>query len=75
MLKTEEKALLRAVGLRIRELREECGMSQEKLAFRSGIHRTYISSVERGLRNIAILNLHRLARALRISLRDLIDIE
>lgn len=75
MLASEDRAFLIAVGRRIRTLRMERGLSQEKLALRSGIHRTYISSVERGQRNIALLNLKRLARTLRVSLPDLMDID
>jgi transcriptional regulator with XRE-family HTH domain len=51
-------------GLRLRAVREEVGISQEKLAELAGLHRTYVSSVERGKRNISIENIERLARAL-----------
>ena len=51
-------------GLRLREVREQVGISQEKLAELAGLHRTYVSSVERGKRNISIENIERLARAL-----------
>jgi transcriptional regulator with XRE-family HTH domain len=58
-------------GRRLRELRRERGLSQEELAFRSGLHRTYLSSVERGERNVAVVNIERLARALEIDMCDL----
>lgn len=61
-----------AFGKRVREIRQARGMSQEELAFESGLHRTYISSVERGERNIAIINMHKIAKALGVDLRDLI---
>jgi transcriptional regulator with XRE-family HTH domain len=48
----------------VRELRQAQGLSQEGLAERSGLHRTYISSLERGQRNVGLDNLHVLARAL-----------
>lgn len=48
------------------------GISQEELAFRSGIHRTYISSVERGERNIAIVNMKKIADALELHLKEII---
>jgi transcriptional regulator with XRE-family HTH domain len=51
-------------GLRLREVREQVGISQEKLAELAGLHRTYVSSVERGKRNISIENIERLSRAL-----------
>ena len=58
-------------GRRLRELRRERGLSQEELAFRAGLHRTYVSSVERGERNVALINIERLARALEIDMCDL----
>jgi transcriptional regulator with XRE-family HTH domain len=48
-------------------------LSQEKLAALAGIHRNYAGAVERGEKNIALLNMTRLAKALRISLADLIQ--
>ncbi|MGG1597939.1 helix-turn-helix domain-containing protein [Paenibacillus naphthalenovorans] len=46
-------------GQRVRELRARCGMSQEMLAHRAGLDRTYISGVERGKRNISIVNIEK----------------
>jgi transcriptional regulator with XRE-family HTH domain len=57
---------------RIREIRLEKGISQEKLAELSNLHRTYISSVERGERNITVDNMERLAVALGVDIRDLL---
>ena len=59
-------------GRRLRELRKERGLSQEELAFRAGLHRTYVSSAERGERNVALINIERLARALGVDMCDLI---
>ncbi len=59
-------------GTRLRSLREQRGLSQEALAFRSGLHRTYVSSAERGERNVSLVNLDRLASALGIPLRELV---
>jgi transcriptional regulator with XRE-family HTH domain len=54
------------VGLNVRRIRQEHGWSQEELAFESGLHRTYISGIERGARNPTVLVLQELADALRI---------
>lgn len=48
----------------IHRIRMEAGLSQEELAFRSGLHRTYISSVERGQRNVSLENIFLIAGAL-----------
>ena len=60
-----EKAQLKAFGVRVRKLREQLDWSQEHLAERAGLHRTYISGLERGERNVSVLNILRLARALK----------
>jgi transcriptional regulator with XRE-family HTH domain len=58
-------------GKRLREIREKAGISQEKLAELAGLHRTYVSSVERGKRNISIQNVERLAAALGTTMAQL----
>ena len=55
------------VGARIRELRNDRGLSQEKLALAAGLDRTYIASVENGKRNISIVNLEKIIVALNIT--------
>jgi transcriptional regulator with XRE-family HTH domain len=70
----EEKSYLEQIGNRIRELRIETDLSQEKLAFACDLDRTYIGSVERGERNISVLNLSKIAKALKIKTTDLLDI-
>lgn len=57
----------------LRKIRLEKKMSQEELAEESGLHRTYIGSVERGERNISIDNMERLALALNVKLQDLLE--
>ena len=57
-------------GRGLRQFRQERGYSQEELAFRTGLHRTYISSAERGERNVSLVNLERLATALGIAIGD-----
>ena len=58
------------VGNRIKELRNVLGISQEELGFRSGVHRTYIASLEVGKRNISIVTLEKIVNALEICLSD-----
>lgn len=60
-----------AFGRRVRELRQPLGLSQEELADRSGLHRTYVGSVERGERNISLDAIYALSRALGVQVRDL----
>jgi transcriptional regulator with XRE-family HTH domain len=64
----------RQVGLNVRQIRKERGWSQEALAFESGLDRTYISGVERGVRNPTVLVLHELAQALKVSEARLLDV-
>jgi transcriptional regulator with XRE-family HTH domain len=58
-------------GARLRTTRQKEGISQERLAELAGLHRTYVSSVERGKRNISLLNIERLATALGVAMSDL----
>jgi len=64
--------LLRTIGHTIRALRLERGLSQESLASRADLDRSYMSGIERGLRNISVLNIAKIASALDVSVRDLI---
>jgi transcriptional regulator with XRE-family HTH domain len=61
-----------ALGLAIREVRLRVGISQEGLADRSGMHRTYVGGIERGERNVSFGNLLKLASALEIRLSELL---
>ncbi|MCU1462834.1 MAG: transcriptional regulator [Acidimicrobiales bacterium] len=61
-----------ALGDRVRARRTELGLSQEDLAAATGLHRTYVGSVERGERNISLLNIVRLADSLGIDPADLV---
>jgi transcriptional regulator with XRE-family HTH domain len=72
----QERHFLRAIGDRIRERRNELNLTQEELGSRCELHRTFIGSVERGERNISILNLRQIAKSLRISIGKLVfDLE
>ncbi len=68
----DEKLFLQQIGDRIRNLRIEADLSQEKLAFACDLDRTYIGSVERGERNISALNLKKIAKALKVQPADLL---
>ncbi|OUW74938.1 MAG: transcriptional regulator [Saprospirales bacterium TMED214] len=59
-------------GKRLRDLREERGWSQEEFADRAGLHRTYVSAVERGIRNPTLSVLERLAKALGLSMAGMV---
>jgi transcriptional regulator with XRE-family HTH domain len=63
--------VLERFGRKLRAVRTETGISQEALAQRSGLHRTYVSSVERGERNISLVNIAKLANALGVKLSEL----
>lgn len=65
-------SILRSFGARIRARRLELGLSQEKLAELAGLHRTYIGSVERGERNVSLLNIRQIALALKLDPSDLV---
>ena len=58
-------------GAAVRELRKEMNVSQEDFAERAGLHRTYISDLERGKRNVSLENIEKIAKALNLSMADL----
>ncbi|MFJ6023556.1 helix-turn-helix domain-containing protein [Brevundimonas sp. NPDC092305] len=63
----------RRVGRNIKALREAKGWSQEELADQAELHRTYVSGVERGLRNPTVTVLERLAKALKVTIGKVTD--
>lgn len=63
--------LLRTLGRRIRALREEKRWSQERLADEADVDRSYMSGIERGVRNVSVLNLAKVAKALGVPLNSL----
>lgn len=65
----------KAFGKRLSQLRKTKGWSQEKLALESGIARSYLGGVERGQRNIALVNICKLATTLRIRVSHLMDLD
>ena len=62
-------------GIRIKELRAVRGITQEDLAELSGLSRQYIGDVERGVRNISLANIDKIARAFKITLSELFNFE
>jgi len=66
----KEKDFLKRLGQAIKQRRTEQGLSQEKLAELTGLHRTYVGSVERGERNVSALNIKSLADALECQASD-----
>lgn len=64
---------LKWFGGRLREIRHQRDLSQEELASLAGIDRTYVGGVERGERNLSVLNVKKLSDALGISVKDLFD--
>jgi len=54
-------------GEHLRQLRKQQNLSQEELAHRAGLHFTYIGQIERGLRNPSLVNIHKIAKALKVN--------
>lgn len=69
---SKQHTYLKKVGLNIRQARKEKGMSQESLALAADLDRSYVGGVERGERNIAIVNLKKIADALKIQVSELL---
>ena len=66
-----DNEILKWFGERVRAKRIEVGLSQEQLGQKTGLDRTYISGIERGLRNIGLINVHKIAAALDVSAASL----
>jgi len=67
------KKLLLKFGEKIRKVRKENGLSQEELAEKAGLHRTYIGMIERGEKNITLTNIEKISKALNIELTQAMD--
>jgi transcriptional regulator with XRE-family HTH domain len=61
-----EVSIRRDFGSRVREVRLQAGLSQEELAHRAALDRSYIGGVERGERNVSLVNIHKIAKALEV---------
>jgi len=64
--------ILKSFGEIVRKVRKEKGISQEELAERAGLHRTYIGMIERAEKNITLINIQKIAKALDIEIKDLL---
>ena len=69
----EQSTILERFGGRLRKLRTKRGVSQEAFALECGLDRTYISGIERGKRNVSLRNMEIIARALGISISEMMD--
>ena len=65
------KKVRKSFGKHVRELRKQKGYSQEQLAEKAGLHRTYIGSIERGEQNVSVDNIEKIAKALKTSIATL----
>lgn len=65
--------LIKEFGLRIKQLRSDKNISQEKLSYATGFHRTYIGMIERGERNISLTNMAVFAKVFEMSVSELLD--
>ena len=70
-----ETEYLKKFGRRVRELRQETGLSQEKFALKIEMDRTYFASVETGKRNVSLLNIKKIADGLSVSMATLFENE
>ncbi len=72
MNRYETESLRTVLARNVRQLRHERGLSQEELADRAGLHRTYIGSIERGERNLTVDNIQKIARGLDVDAAHLL---
>ncbi|MGD9631045.1 MAG: helix-turn-helix domain-containing protein [Pyrinomonadaceae bacterium] len=70
-----DQPLIEAFGRRIRQLRMERGLSQERLAELTGFHRTYIGMIERGERNLSLSNIGVFAKVFELEISELLQFE
>ena len=75
MTDLKSSSIQRKLGVKIRERRLDLGMTQDDLGEKTGLDRTYISGIERGLRNPALKNLGKLSKALKISIDQLMKFD
>ena len=71
-MKSKQKILIK-FGNKVREIRKQNGFSQEELAYKADLHRTYIGMIERAEKNITLLNISKIAKALECKISDLFN--
>jgi transcriptional regulator with XRE-family HTH domain len=69
----ESREILIKFGQRVRQLRKEKNLSQEYLSFKADLHRTYIGMIERAEKNITLVNIEKIAKALNVDIKELFD--
>jgi transcriptional regulator with XRE-family HTH domain len=67
-----DKEILKTLGRNVKRIRQDRAWSQEELAAKAGVHRTYIGGIESVGRNVSVINLVRIAKALGVSVDDLL---
>ena len=65
--------ILKVFGENVRKKRQDKGLSQEELAFKANLHRTYIGMIERAEKNITLINIEKIANALEVNIKELIN--
>jgi transcriptional regulator with XRE-family HTH domain len=70
-----KSTILKRFGSEVKKLRKAKGWSQEELGTKAKLHRTYIGSIERSERNVSLLNIERIAKALNVSINKLLEIK
>ena len=67
-----KKKILVEFGDKVRELRKDLGISQEELSYKADLHRTYIGMIERAEKNITLINIEKIAKALNVEISELL---
>ena len=71
----QKSPILEVFGQNVRNLRVEQGLSQEQLADKAGLHRTYVGMIERAEKNITLCNIEKLAKAMNVKVSTLVNNE
>ncbi|MBX2930670.1 MAG: helix-turn-helix transcriptional regulator [Chitinophagaceae bacterium] len=71
----KDREILLKFGHRIRKLRKEKNLSQEELSYKASLHRTYIGMIERAEKNITLINIEKIAKALETSIDNLLTFD
>ena len=69
----DNREILKKFGQRVKEIRKEKNLAQEELSFRTDLHRTYIGMIERAEKNITLINIEKIAKALNVDIKELFN--